>query len=377
VKVGLFYCLQHCSYQILGLDSRHYSPIEMIKKLIIPILYLCSTTLVLAQNVTIFFLKDGSIIQGKVVNENQNRIFLKTEQGTIKILPAHVLGREDLAREGDLTYMTDRVDHLQNHVDHLNGQVDQLHDSLKMAMDDLFEYYKNMEVLQNEFEIDLLRLYSRNREQKNQIDHNQSDLVDHRVDIASNRQNLGGLSDTVSTMQKYFHTTSQKLNNTANQSYLLTGAVSNIKSELQTAASERKGHQNQIDIMAGSLAHLIQEVQKVQNEFSTMNEGIKANQKGIGKLTEELKIQIRELNLGIEKMLDDLDQQVKTINQKLDEQDKNSLKARQMISSDLDDIKDEFAKLKNKISSLDKDITALNSDVKKLNIKVDNILIEE
>ena len=65
-----------------------------------------------------------------------------------------------------------------------------------------------MEVLQNEFEIDLLRLYSRNREQKNQIDHNQSDLVDHRVDIASNRQNLGGLSDTVSTMQKHFHTTS-------------------------------------------------------------------------------------------------------------------------------------------------------------------------
>jgi peptidoglycan hydrolase CwlO-like protein len=178
-------------------------------------------------------------------------------------------------------------------------------------------------------------------------------------------------------MQKHFHTTSQKLNNTANQSYLLTGAVSNIKSELQTAASERKGHQNQIDIMAGSLAHLIQEVKKVQNEFSTINEGIKANQKGIGKLTEELKIQIRELNLGIEKMLDDLDQQVKTINQKLDEQDKNSLKARQMISSDLDDIKDEFAKLKNKISSLDKDITALNSDVKKLNIKVDNILIEE
>jgi peptidoglycan hydrolase CwlO-like protein len=108
-----------------------------------------------------------------------------------------------------------------------------------------------------------------------------------------------------------------------------------------------------------------------------MNEGIKANQKGIGKLTEELKIQIRELTLGIEKMLDDLDQQMKTINQKLDEQDKNSLKARQMISSDLDDIKDEFAKLKNKISSLDKDITALNSDVKKLNIKVDNILIEE
>ena len=35
---------------------------------------------------SIFFLKDGSIVQGTIVNENKTRIFLKTDQGTIKIL---------------------------------------------------------------------------------------------------------------------------------------------------------------------------------------------------------------------------------------------------------------------------------------------------
>ena len=35
----------------------------------------------MAQDISIFFLKDGSIVQGQVVNENQYRIFLKTEQG--------------------------------------------------------------------------------------------------------------------------------------------------------------------------------------------------------------------------------------------------------------------------------------------------------
>ena len=348
----------------------------MIKKLIIPILYLCSTTLVLAQNVTIFFLKDGSIIQGKVVNENQNRIFLKTEQGTIKILPAHVLGREDLAREGDLTYMTDRVDHLQNHVDHLNGQVDQLHDSLKMAMDDLFEYYKNLEVLQNEFEIDLLRLYSRSREQKNQIDHNKSDLVDQRVDFASNRQDLGGLSDTVSTMQKHFHTASQKLDNTANQSYLLTGAVSNLKSELQAAVTKQQGQQNQIDIMAGSLANLIQETQKVQNSFAAVEEGIQSNRESIQALADSLNAQTTALSSGMEKMLDDFNQQMKTINQKLDDQDNNSSRARKKILTDLNDFKDDFANLKNKISNLNDEMTTLNGDVKKLNNKVESLTEE-
>jgi len=338
----------------------------MIKKLIITLIFLCGTSFVFTQNVTIFFLKDGSIVQGKVVNENQNRIFLKTEQGTIKILPMNILGREDLAREGDLTYMTDRVDHLQNHVDHITGKVNQLSDSLKMTLDDLYDFYKNLEVMQNEFEIDLLRLYSRSREQNNHIENIQSDMIDHRVDIAFNSQNHSGLSDTVSIMREQFHKASQKLDNTANQSLLLIGAVSNIKSELQTAISERKGHQNQIDIMAGSLAHLIQEVQNIQTNFLSMEEGINTNKKTIEELTGELKIQTKELIRGMEIMLDDFNTQVNSINLKLDTMSDHSTQSRKKISSEVEKIKEDFKKLKSEVIDLSRELKKVDEKVDRL-----------
>tara|TARA_B100000809_G_scaffold62539_1_gene59323 strand:- start:2838 stop:3863 length:1026 start_codon:yes stop_codon:yes gene_type:complete len=338
----------------------------MIKKLIITLIFLCGTSFVFTQNVTIFFLKDGSIVQGKVVNENQNRIFLKTEQGTIKILPMNILGREDLAREGDLTYMTDRVDHLQNHVDHITGKVNQLSDSLKMTLDDLYDFYKNLEVMQNEFEIDLLRLYSRSREQNNHIENIQSDMIDHRVDIAFNSQNHSGLSDTVSIMREQFHKASQKLDNTANQSLLLIGAVSNIKIELQTAISERKGHQNQIDIMAGSLAHLIQEVQKIQTNFLSMEEGINTNKKTIEELTGELKIQTKELIRGMEIMLDDFNSQVNSINLKLDTMSDHSTQSRKKISSEVEKIKEDFKKLKSEVIDLSRELKKVDEKVDRL-----------
>ena len=318
------------------------------------------------QNVKIFFLKDGSIVQGKVVNENQNRIFLKTEQGTLKILPMNILGREDLAREGDLTYMTDRVDHLQNHVDHITGKVNQLSDSLKMTLDDLYDFYKNLEVMQNEFEIDLLRLYSRSREQNNHIENIQSDMIDHRVDIAFNSQNHSGLSDTVSIMREQFQKASQKLDNTANQSLLLIGAVSNIKSELQTAISERKGHQNQIDIMAGSLAHLIQEVQKIQTNFLSMEDGINTNKKTIEELTGELKIQTKELIRGMEIMLDDFNTQVNSINLKLDTMSDHSTQSRKKISSEVEKIKEDFKKLKSEVIDLSRELKKVDEKVDRL-----------
>ena len=338
----------------------------MIKKLIITLIFLCGTSFVFTQNVTIFFLKDGSIVQGKVVNENQNRIFLKTEQGTIKILPMNILGREDLAREGDLTYMTDRVDHLQNHVDHITGKVNELSDSLKMTLDDLYDFYKNLEVMQNEFEIDLLRLYSRSREQNNHIENIQSDMIDHRVDIAFNSQNHSGLSDTVSIMREQFHKASQKLDNTANQSLLLIGAVSNIKIELQTAISERKGHQNQIDIMAGSLAHLIQEVQKIQTNFFSMEEGINTNKKTIEELTGELKIQTKELIRGMEIMLDDFNTQVNSINLKLDTMSDHSTQSRKKISSEVEKIKEDFKKLKSEVIDLSRELKKVDEKVDRL-----------
>jgi chromosome segregation ATPase len=351
-----------------------------MKKINILLLLLCVAMPALSQDISIFFLKDGSIIQGKVVNENQQRIFLKTEQGTIKILPKNILGREDLAKQGDLTFISERLDYLQNHINQLTGQVNHWNDSLNFAFDDLYELFKNLEVLQNEFEIDLLRLHSQGREQKKQMQYVQDDLSNQRVDIAVNRQDMGGIDDTVLTLNKQFVKAKQKLDVTVNQSYLISGTVSNLNTELQQTKDGQLNQQNQIDIMSGSLANLIQEVQKVQNSFSAVEDGIESNKNLILDLTANLKSQTDELATGMEKMLEDLTKQIKTINNALEDQDNNSLRARKKISTDLNDFKNEFSQLKNKFNRLNSDVSSFEGDLKsfdselnKLNRKVDNI----
>ena len=111
------------------------------------IILVFSMKICLAQNVSIFFLKDGSIIQGKVVNENQHRIFLKTDQGTIKIIPSDIIGREDSAKKGDLTFMSERLEYLQGNVTHLTGKVSHWNDSLKTVVDDLQVLFERLEKL--------------------------------------------------------------------------------------------------------------------------------------------------------------------------------------------------------------------------------------
>jgi len=363
----------------------------MIKKLIFLQFFVLATVPLLAQDISIFFLKDGSIIQGNVVNENQQRIFLKTEQGTIKILSKDILGREDLAKKGDLTFMADRMDYFQNHVNQLTGQVNHWNDSLNLVLDDLYELFKNLEVLQNEFEIDLLRLHSQGREQKKQIAYVQDDLVNQRVDIAFNRQNMGGIDDTVSTLHKQFDKAKKRLDVTVDQSYLISGTISNMNTEIQKITDGQHNQQNQIDIMAGSLANLIQEVQQVQNSFAAIEEGIKSNQDAIQKLATNLSAQTEELKSGIGEMSDDFDQQMKSIGhtldgfnkqmkiigQTIDDQDDKSLRARKKILNDLNDFKDEFSKLKGKVTILNNDINSLEGDIKTINKKVDNIPIAE
>ena len=74
-----------------------------------------------------------------------NRIFLKTDQGTIKIIPSDVLGREDTARKGDLTYFSDRLDQLNSNVRYLTGQVNHLKDSLSFSLEDLNNLFLNID----------------------------------------------------------------------------------------------------------------------------------------------------------------------------------------------------------------------------------------
>ena len=344
----------------------------MIRKLIL-FISLLSGYCLMAQDISIFFLKDGSIVQGQIVNENQYRIFLKTEQGTIKILPSDVLGREDAANKGDLTFVSERLEYLQGNVNHLTGQVNHWNDSLKTALDDLYELFKNLEVLQNEFEIDLLRLHSQGREQKKKMDYVEDDLINQRVDIASNRQEMGGIDDTVSTLNQEFSQVRQKLDITANQSYILSGNLTTIKKDIQSIRSNQENQQNQINMMSGALANNIQEVIRVQGKFSNVENGVEENRLEIRKLNNELLDQTEELSKGMDMMLKDLTSQLESISDRIDQMDNNALKARKKLTTDLGDLANELNILSDKVITLSRDHRVTDEKVNSIDGNISTI----
>ncbi len=344
----------------------------MIRKLIL-FISLLSGYCLMAQDISIFFLKDGSIVQGQIVNENQYRIFLKTEQGTIKILPSDVLGREDAANKGDLTFVSERLEYLQGNVNHLTGQVNHWNDSLKTALDDLYELFKNLEVLQNEFEIDLLRLHSQGREQKKKMDYVEDDLINQRVDIASNRQEMGGIDDTVSTLNQEFSQVRQKLDITANQSYILSGNLTTIKKDIQSIRSNQENQQNQINMMSGALANNIQEVIQVQGKFSNVENGVEENRLEIRKLNNELLDQTEELSKGMDMMLKDLTSQLESISDRIDQMENNALKARKKLTTDLGNLANELNILSDKVITLSRDHRVTDEKVNSIDGNISTI----
>ena len=150
-----------------------------------------------AQNTTILFLRDGSIIQGTITHEKPNKIFLKTEMGFVQIKPEDIIGREDLAKKGDLTYMSDQIEFVRRYVENLSGKTVSWKDSLQNKIDNLYQVYKGFEILQQEFEADLLRLHTKDQEKSKQLLEITHDIVEHEVDISLNRQNIGLVGDTI------------------------------------------------------------------------------------------------------------------------------------------------------------------------------------
>ena len=344
----------------------------MLKKLAVIIIFTIGYK-ISGQDISIFFLKDGSIIQGQVVNENQHRIFLKTEQGTIKILPSDILGREDAAKKGDLTFISERLEYLQGNVNHLSGQVNHWNDSLRTALNDLYELFKNLEVLQNEFEVDLLRLHSQGREQKKKIEYVQDDLVTQRVDIASNRQEMGGIDDTVSNLNNQFTQVRQKLDITANQSYLLSGNLSTIKKDIQSIRNIQDNQQNQIDMMSGALANNIQEVIRVQGKFRNVEEGLEDNKSSIKILGNDLAVKTEDLAKKIDEVLNKLTERLDVISFRIEDMDKNSLKARKKINTNLEDLVNELEIVDVKVNDLSRNLRKSDENLNQLDNKIDSM----
>ena len=365
----------------------------MVKKIIIFFLFYILINLY-GQDITIFFLKDGSILQGKIVNENQYRIFLKTDQGTIKIIPSDVLGREDTANKGDLTFFTERLEQLQQNVRYLTGKVNHMKDSLSISLEGLNDLYLNIEAIQNEFEIELLRLQSKAREHNQSLEYNKDDLINNRVRIAENTQQLGGISDTVRTLDIAVKKINEKLQSNMDKSYLLSGNLATIKKDIQTIKTTQDNSQNQIDMMSGALANNIQEVIRIQGKFSDVESGVKNNLNSIDDLSRALIIQKDDLtnllNLkhnSISEELVIIKDAINTLKLNISSLDEKSEQERGAILLIVGDLKSELEILNEKVISynrenkltkeklllLDENVSSINKNLIKMENFVKNL----
>ena len=249
---------------------------------IIIILGILLFSISVAQNTTILFLRDGSIIQGTITHEKPNKIFLKTDMGFVQIKPEDIIGREDLAKKGDLTYMSDQIEFVRRYVENLSGKTVSWKDSLQNKIDNLYQVYKGFEILQQEFEADLLRLHTKDQEKSKQLLEITHDIVEHEVDISLNRQNIGLVGDTISYINNGLNIAEDNLAKNINQTYVLSGSTANMMDDIDVVSNEITNNKSQIDIMSGSVANLYREVQRVEKSFEFINRSIKENRGSIG-----------------------------------------------------------------------------------------------
>ena len=362
----------------------------MVKKIIIFFLFYILINLY-GQDITIFFLKDGSILQGKIVNENHYRIFLKTDQGTIKIIPSDVLGREDAANKGDLTFFAERLEQLQQNVRYLTGKVNHMKDSLSISLEGLNDLYLNIEAIQNEFEIELLRLQSKAREHNQSLEYNKDDLINNRVRIAENSQQLGGISDTVRTLDIAVKKINEKLKSNMDKSYLLSGNLATIKKDIQTIKTTQDNSQNQIDMMSGALANNIQEVIRVQGKFSDVESGVKNNLNSIDDLSRALIIQKDDFTILLNSKYNAISEElviikdaINTLKLNISSLDEKSEQERGAVLLKVGDLKSELEILNEKVISynrenkltkeklllLDENVSSINKNL----IKMENFV---
>ena len=285
---------------------------KMNKIIIIITMFVFSVSL--AQNTTILFLRDGSIIQGTITHEKPNKIFLKTEMGFVQIKPEDIIGREDLAKKGDLTYMSDQIEFVRRYVENLSGKTISWKDSLQNKIDNLYQVYKGFEILQQEFEADLLRLHTKDQEKSKQLLEITHDIVEHEVDISLNRQNIGLVGDTIGYINNGLSVAEDNLAKNINQTYVLSGSTANMMDDIDAVSNEITNNKSQIDIMSGSVANLYREVQRVEKSFEFINRSIKENRGSIGLNQESINANhnaIIELGNSLDKKIDALNDSLK------------------------------------------------------------------
>ena len=349
---------------------------------IIFFLVIVLSSLGFSQNTTILFLRDGSIIQGTITHEKPNKIFLKTDMGFVQIKPEDIIGREDLAKKGDLTYMSDQIEFVRRYVENLSGKTVSWKDSLQNKIDNLYQIYKGFEILQQEFEADLLRLHSKDQEKSKQLLEITHDIVEHEVDISLNRQNIGLVGDTINHINNGLTIAEDNLAKNINQTFVLSGSTANIMDDIGAVSDELINNKSQIDIMSGSVANLYREVQRVEKSFEFINRSIKENRGSIGLNQESINANhnaIIELGNAIDKKIESLHDSLKVSQNELVstmellwKQNKKSVSdVNETFNDSLYSVNRKVKKIDNKVDDIDSDlevyITELKSSIENIN----------
>ena len=225
-----------------------------------------------------------------------------------------------------------------------------------------------------------MRLQSTSRLQNQNLEYNKDDLVNNRVRIAENNQKIGGMSDTLITLNSLVTRMNEKLNANADKSYLLSGNLSTIKKDIQGLFTAQDNGQNQIDMMAGALANNIQEVIRVQGLFSDVQNKIEENSSSINEINRAILIQKEDLVLLLNKRYNslnedflELNENVMNIDKTIISIDQKSEKERKSIINNLDDLKNELDILNEKLLSINRQNKLTEEKLNLLDENVDAI----
>ena len=348
---------------------------------IIIILGILFLSVSLGQNTTILFLRDGSIIQGTITHEKPNKIFLKTDMGFVQIKPEDIIGREDLAKKGDLTYMSDQIEFVRRYVENLSGKTISWKDSLQNKIDNLYQVYKGFEILQQEFEADLLRLHTKDQEKSKQLLEITHDIVEHEVDISLNRQNIGLVGDTIGYINNGLSVAEDNLAKNINQTYVLSGSTANMMDDIDAVTNEITNNKSQIDIMSGSVANLYREVQRVEKSFEFINRSIKENRGSIGLNQESINANhnsIIELGNSLDKKIDALHDSLKVSQNELVSTMELLWKQNKKSVNDINEtFNDSLYSVNRKVKTIDTKVSDVSGDLEvyitELKASIENI----
>jgi chromosome segregation ATPase len=273
---------------------------------------------------------------------------------------------------------------------------------LQSNIENLYQIYRGVEILQQEFEADLLRLYTKEQEKTKQLLEITHDIVEHEVDISLNRQNIGLVGDTISNINNGLAIAENNLAKNINQTYVLSGSTANMMGDIDGVAEEMINNKSQIDIMSGSVANLYREVQRVEKSFESINRSIKENRGSIGlnqesinanhnaiialgnsfdkkidALNDSLNVSQNELVSTMELLWKQNKKSVTDINDTFNDSLYNSNRKIKKIDTKIDDVDSDLelyiTELKVSIESINKAIAVLNGNINGIESNVNSV----